>query len=80
VHAEGLSPSAQALITPTSDEPLAPSSASAVEPGRDLRSFERSMIEQALKDARYNRSKAARQLGLTRHQLYIRMRRHGLES
>jgi transcriptional regulator with GAF, ATPase, and Fis domain len=36
------------------------------------------MIEQALKDARYDKSRAAKELGLTRHQLSIRMRRHGL--
>ncbi len=46
--------------------------------GRDLQSVERSMIEQALQHARFNKSKAAKALGLTRHQLYIRMRRHGL--
>ena len=47
-------------------------------PGRDLHSVERAMIQQALQNARFNKSKAARELGLTRHQLYIRMRRHGL--
>jgi DNA-binding NtrC family response regulator len=40
--------------------------------------MERQMIEQALQDARYNKSKAAKALGLTRQQLYIRLRRHGL--
>jgi transcriptional regulator with GAF, ATPase, and Fis domain len=45
---------------------------------QDLHAMERAMIEQALKDARFNKSKAAKGLGLTRHQLYIRMRRHGL--
>ena len=48
--------------------------------GRDLQSVERAMIEQALQNARFNKSKAAKELGLTRHQLYIRMRRYGLES
>jgi transcriptional regulator with PAS, ATPase and Fis domain len=43
----------------------------------DLRSMERSMIEQALRQARFNKSRAARALGLTRHQLYVRMRKHG---
>jgi len=37
------------------------------------------MIEQALQNARFNKSKAAKALGLTRHQLYIRLRKHGLE-
>jgi len=48
--------------------------------GRDLQSIERTMIEQALQNARFNKSKAAKELGLTRHQLYIRMRRHGLTN
>src|SRR5262249_45553144 len=47
--------------------------------GLDLKSAERSMVEKALKDARYNKAKAARALGLTRTQLYVRLRRHGLE-
>jgi len=40
--------------------------------------MDRTMIEQALQTARYNRSKAAAALGLTRAQLYVRMR-YGLE-
>jgi transcriptional regulator with GAF, ATPase, and Fis domain len=35
-------------------------------------------VEKALKDARYNKSGAARALGLTRKQLYVRLRRFGL--
>ncbi|MET0164493.1 MAG: sigma 54-interacting transcriptional regulator, partial [Vicinamibacterales bacterium] len=45
----------------------------------DLQSMERAMIEQALESARFNKSKAAKTLGLTRHQLYIRMRKYGFE-
>ena len=45
----------------------------------DLMSAERVMVEKALKDARYNKAKAARALGLTRTQLYVRLRRHGLD-
>ena len=37
------------------------------------------MIEQALEGARFNKSKAAKALGLTRPQLYVRLRRHGLD-
>ena len=48
-------------------------------PGTDLMTAERSLVEKALKDAKYNKSKAARALGLTRTQLYVRLRRHGLE-
>jgi transcriptional regulator with GAF, ATPase, and Fis domain len=45
----------------------------------NLQSMERAMIEQALQNARFNKSKAAKTLGLTRHQLYIRMRKYGFE-
>jgi two-component system response regulator AtoC len=44
----------------------------------DLRSMEREMIEQALQSARFNKSKAAKVLGLTRQQLYVRLRKYGL--
>jgi transcriptional regulator with GAF, ATPase, and Fis domain len=45
----------------------------------DLQSLERGMIEQALQTARFNKSRAAKALGLTRQQLYVRMRKYGLE-
>jgi formate hydrogenlyase transcriptional activator len=48
-------------------------------PTGDLNTMERLMIEQALNAAKFNKSKAAKALGLTRHQLYVRMRKHGLE-
>jgi two-component system response regulator FlrC len=60
--------------------PLAPppSSSSPASVG-DLSAMERAMIEQALQNARFNKSKAAAALGLTRAQLYVRMKRYGLE-
>jgi transcriptional regulator with PAS, ATPase and Fis domain len=45
----------------------------------DLNSMERAMIEQALQTARFNKSKAAKALGLTRQQLYVRMHKYGLD-
>jgi len=48
------------------------------EPAGDLVSIERSLIQRALETARFNKSKAAKALGLTRQQLYVRMRRYGL--
>jgi transcriptional regulator with GAF, ATPase, and Fis domain len=45
----------------------------------DLQAMERAMIERALQNAKFNKSKAANALGLTRHQLYIRLRKHGFE-
>ena len=44
-----------------------------------LHAAERVLIERALADARFNKSAAAKKLGLTRAQLYARLRRHGLE-
>ena len=66
----------QVGATATIGAPGAPGMPSS--PG-DLQSMERTMIEQALEAARFNKSKAAKALGLTRHQLYIRMRKHGFE-
>src|SRR6185369_11899089 len=66
-------------------EPVAPAAASpaasAAVPASagDLNAIERAMIEQALQTARFNKSKAAKALGMTRHQLYIRMKKHGFE-
>ena len=37
------------------------------------------MIAQALQSARFNKSQAAKALGITRAQLYARMRRYGFE-
>jgi transcriptional regulator with GAF, ATPase, and Fis domain len=53
-------------------------SAAAAPPG-DLATMERAAIEKALHDARFNKAKAARALGLTRTQLYVRLRKYGLE-
>jgi DNA-binding NtrC family response regulator len=38
------------------------------------------MIENALSTARFNKSQAAKLLGLTRAQLYAKLRRHGFDS
>ena len=45
----------------------------------DLRTIERTTIQRALETARFNKSLAAKALGLTRKQLYIRLRQHGIE-
>jgi transcriptional regulator with PAS, ATPase and Fis domain len=55
-----------------------PLAAAPTVPG-DLQALERTMIEQALHSARFNKSKAAKALGLTRQKLYLRMRKYGLE-
>jgi two-component system, NtrC family, response regulator AtoC len=53
-------------------EPLAPSST----PGTDLREAERRAIEKALRETDGNKAKTARRLGLTRTQLYVRLRKY----
>lgn len=45
----------------------------------DLPTLERQKIEDVLRRTDWNKSKAARLLGLTRTQLYVRLRRHGIE-
>jgi transcriptional regulator with PAS, ATPase and Fis domain len=49
-------------------------------PTTDLRTTERITIERVLEDTAWNKSKAARRLGLTRTQLHCRLRRYGLEA
>jgi DNA-binding NtrC family response regulator len=74
-----LAPPATAAPTRTTD-PVFVDPTHTPPDGRDLHSVERAMIAQALQTAKFNKSKAAKALGLTRHQLYIRMRRHGMSD
>jgi transcriptional regulator with GAF, ATPase, and Fis domain len=46
--------------------------------GVDLEDMEKSYVERALRDARGNKSKAARLLGMSRAQLYSRIEKYGL--
>ena len=55
-------------------KPIAPPSPT------DLSAIERQTIETVLRETDGNKSKTARRLGLTRTQLYVRLRRYGLES
>jgi transcriptional regulator with PAS, ATPase and Fis domain len=45
----------------------------------DLNVVERQTIERAMREVNGNKSRAARQLGISRTQLYFRLRKHGLE-
>jgi transcriptional regulator with GAF, ATPase, and Fis domain len=75
VIAEASAAAAAATATANGDG----AAAAANNGGGAIQSMERSMIERALRDARFNKSKAARLLGITRTQLYVRLRRYGLE-
>jgi DNA-binding NtrC family response regulator len=45
----------------------------------DLSTVEREMIARVLTELRWNKTKAARRLGLSRTQLYYRLKKYGLE-
>jgi transcriptional regulator with PAS, ATPase and Fis domain len=67
----------QHLALPT--ERTAPGSTT-VETTVDLNAIERQTIEQVMRDTRGNKSEAAKRLGVTRTQLYVRLRKYGLDS
>jgi len=56
------------------------SSSSFVTDATDLKTVERQTIERTLRECHWNKTKAARQLGLTRTRLYLRMKKHGLDE
>ena len=58
------------------DEPIGTPSS----PTMDLRAAERRAIEKALRETDGNKAKTARRLGLTRTQLYVRLRKYDLET
>jgi DNA-binding NtrC family response regulator len=49
-------------------------------PTTDLNAVERETIAQVMTECRGNKSKAAKRLGLSRTQLYVRLRKYGLEQ
>jgi transcriptional regulator with PAS, ATPase and Fis domain len=49
-------------------------------PPTDLNIVEREMIERAMRDSGGNKAKAARRLGLSRTQLYVRLRKYDLDA
>jgi len=57
---------------------VAPARAAA--PSSNLHRVEREAIEQVMRESRWNKSKAARRLGLSRRQLYTRLEKYGLEQ
>jgi two-component system response regulator FlrC len=81
INAQHLSLAGPRASAPRVAEAALPRGAPAVGPStaHDLKAIERGMVEQALLAARYNKSDAARALGLSRKQLYVRLRRFGLD-
>jgi two-component system response regulator FlrC len=58
---------------------IVPTPAGTAASGADLKTLERQAIERALGEAGQNKSRAARLLGLSRTQLYVRLRKYGLD-
>jgi len=67
------------LITPQHLS-LVTAQAAAPAPATDLNLQERHTIEQVMRETRGNKAEAARRLGITRIQLYTRLRKHGLDD
>jgi transcriptional regulator with PAS, ATPase and Fis domain len=61
------------------DLSLAPPIVADMVDSTDLNVVERQAIDRAMRDVNGNKSRAARQLGISRTQLYFRLRKHGLE-
>jgi transcriptional regulator with GAF, ATPase, and Fis domain len=59
---------------------LEPALSAATTTTTDLHAVERRAIEQVMGETRGNKAEAARRLGITRIQLYTRLRKHGLEA
>ena len=59
---------------------LQPRARSSQSHSSDLNIVERETIEHVMRECRWNKSKAAKRLGLTRTQLYVRLRKYDLES
>jgi transcriptional regulator with GAF, ATPase, and Fis domain len=80
----GLLTAAHFGIAPRKERPpraaeVAPSDSSPLELEGSLPKVEKRMVSETLKKAKGNKSKAAATLGLTRSQLYTRLKRHGIE-
>jgi transcriptional regulator with GAF, ATPase, and Fis domain len=75
----GLITSEHLPMTVGAPAPRTPSPMDGLPPGGvDLEAVERGYVKQALEQARNNKSRAARLLGLTRAQLYSRLEKYGL--
>jgi formate hydrogenlyase transcriptional activator len=73
--------SAAARAAPRAPQTAAAATNSFLPPeGVDLESLERDYVKEALRKTRFNKSRAAKLLGLTRAQLYSRIEKYGLEG
>jgi transcriptional regulator with GAF, ATPase, and Fis domain len=70
------------VTVPRGSVPVAPAGPAPVLPpgGVNLEDIERSLVAKALTQARFNKTRAAKLLGLTRAQLYSRIEKYGLAN
>jgi len=80
ITAKDLSLAAPALSPAATDPAAAPSASSPPDLSRTLADWERQQILGALEKAEGKKARAARYLGLTRSQLYTRLKRHGIDA
>jgi transcriptional regulator with GAF, ATPase, and Fis domain len=80
IAAEHLALRPPAAAPPSNLATLAPAGAESAQGQSDLKSMERALILKALRDAGFNKSVAAKALGLTRAQLYVRLRKYKLDK
>jgi DNA-binding NtrC family response regulator len=65
---------------PTGGEDQLPPSTGSRPAGMDLEQWERSLIEQALREADGNQTRAAQRLGISRDTLRYRLKKYGLQN
>ena len=84
LEAEHLSLVTPADQAPEPSNPPASSVGSSLPPppptGMPLDQWERTLIEQALKDEQGNQTRAAQRLGITRDTLRYRLKKHGIQG
>ncbi|PYO57657.1 MAG: hypothetical protein DMD83_08065 [Candidatus Rokuibacteriota bacterium] len=80
ITAKDLSLAAPASSPAATDPAAAPSASSPPDLSRTLADWERQQILGALEKAEGKKARAARYLGLTRSQLYTRLKRHGIDA
>jgi two-component system response regulator AtoC len=76
-------PSAEVVVQepgPTSEPAPSPGSPALPPPGVDLEGWEKSLIEQALREADGNQTRAAQRLGISRDTLRYRLKKHGIQG
>ncbi|HZE76411.1 MAG TPA: sigma-54 dependent transcriptional regulator [Gemmatimonadales bacterium] len=73
-------PADEAAVAPVAPGPEVPQSGPLPPPGVDLGQWEKAMIEQAMREAGGNQTKAAQRLGISRDTLRYRLKKFGIQG